>query len=80
MVQSKEVLLLLGGSQDLPVTCVVTFDMEGVDSFADSLMYCIRMDTNTDIVALLTDEHIESIDYQLSNPNTSPIGDDDDTE
>jgi hypothetical protein len=78
MIKSKEVTLLLDSmGAEQPVTCVVQYDPEGVDDFADSLLYVIRMDTNRDVIDMLTDEQIESIEYQITT-GLSPIGDEDD--
>ena len=80
MITSREVNLLLDtDGAELPVLCVVSYDPEGVDDFIDGLMYCIRTDTNMDIVDSLSDEQLESIEYQLTSTH-NPYGDEDGTD
>lgn len=80
MTNSREVTLLLDvDGAEVPVTCVVTYDHEGADCFADGLMYVIRTDKNVDILELLTDEQMESIEYQFTT-HSNPFGDEDGTD
>ncbi len=74
MTNSREVTLII---DDEPVLCVVTYDLEGADQFADGVMYCIRRDKNIDIVDSLTDEQFEEIENQLTQ-QFKPFGGDPD--
>lgn len=78
-IKNHEVKLVLDGEEE-EVPCIVTRDnMEG-ETFSESLMYCIRLDTNEDILQALSFDQLESIEHQITTNNYNPFTEGDDTD